>query len=126
MTATSLMGNWRRMYDHVNQGCKWTGGGTAGCGAANPSALGTHWFKTSCSLGGPTLSDGFFLATARGKYFNWDFGLNTLRTDVDTWVELSLNPGTGVSWNFTHTATGEFSFLLTGHLNISSGSNTCF
>lgn len=121
LTETTGSANWH--YVDVTDVCKLISGGSPSCWAANPSALGTHWFNSSCF--GFNANPFGVDYNAGGFYFNWDFGLNTLRTDVSQSVRIELRHSIGVITSFAHADSGEFSALIYGSF-FQSGFNTCF
>lgn len=54
------------------------------CWAANPSSLGTHWYVASCVNGSPVYGSSRTDVThdSDAAYYNYDFQLDTTRTDV--------------------------------------------
>lgn len=88
------------------------------CSAANPSALGTHWFKKSCQPGGMVYNSTSTQVCHdhHGSYYNYDFGLNSLRTDASHGTRIcGRNDGYfGYSWSYTDS--GEWSILIYGRL----------
>lgn len=121
LTETIGVANWH--YVDTPGVCKLISSGSPVCWAANPSALGTHWFNSAC-VGFNAEPFGVDYNTG-GTYFNWDFGLNTLRTDVGQTVRIHLQHSIGVITSWSHTDGGEFAALIFGSF-YQSGFNTCF
>lgn len=93
--------NWTRAVDR--------------CWAANPSALGTHWFIDWCTGDGGYFKGGDapVCNRAEGKYHNDDFLDNTKRTHVQQWVETCGGNGFA-RFTWSHSDWGEAAGLLTG------------
>ena len=86
-----------------------------GCWAANPSSLGTHWFVSSCQLGGPWYPSATRVCNEnRGYYYNWDFEDENLRTDVSQWSWMCGRNDALYDFNWSHNDSGEFSLLIYG------------
>lgn len=86
-----------------------------GCWAANPSSLGTHWFVSSCQLGGPWYPSATRVCNDnRGYYYNWDFEDENLRTNVSQWSWMCGRNDALYDFNWSHNDSGEFSLLIYG------------
>lgn len=89
--------------------------------AANPSALGTHWFVDSSSYlshGATSYFGGAYVYSNIDAYFhNYDFGNDNLITNVEheNMVKGYHNGNIGSSYVFQ--ATGEFHYLLSGSIS---------
>lgn len=85
-----------------------------GCWAANPSALGTHWYNSSCSLGAAYYNSNRACNSNTGSYYNYDFldaSQGTFATDSD-WL-CGRNDAT-FDYNWSHNDSGEASLLIYG------------
>ena len=122
LTRTHAGGTWNKVAISETR-CRLIDAGSGGCWAANPSAFNTHWFASSCSYY-DALSTGVDY-NAIGNYYNWDFLLPNLRTDVTQSVRIRLVHGTGVAVSFSHVDSGEASSLIYGSY-YQTGTNTCF
>jgi hypothetical protein len=117
LTRTTASGSW---YEYGAAVCRLHASGAGTCWSANPSALGTHWFTSNCGWTSPTtLVD----INVVGSYYNYDFGLPSLITNVTQNVRIRLI--NGISITFSHNDSGEFSSLLFG-VYWQQGHNTCF
>lgn len=86
--------------------------------AANPSALGTHWFISNYSHFGP-----FPLAAGTqvyhrmsGDYYNYDFGIPSYRTDVHETAAITARNDGYFNYSWNHTDSGEGAWLIFGRL----------
>lgn len=122
LTETTADGSWLKVSISETK-CRLMDAGTGGCWAANPSSLGTHWFQSSCAFFDARTFGVDYNST--GSYYNWDFGLDSLRTDVTQSVRIRLEHSIGVVASFSHTDSGEWSYLIYGSF-YEAGDNTCF
>lgn len=85
-----------------------------GCWAANPSALGTHWFNGSCALGAAYYNSNRACNANTGSYYNYDFvdpNQGTFVTDSD-WLCGRNDAQFDYSWS--HNDSGEGAILIYG------------
>lgn len=85
-----------------------------GCWAANPSALGTHWYNSSCSLGAAYYNSNRACNANTGSYYNYDFvdpNAGTFVTDSD-WL-CGRNDAI-FDYNWSHSDSGEGALLIYG------------
>jgi len=86
-----------------------------GCWAANPSALGTHWFVSSCATGGPYYTSSTRVCNDHaGSYYNYDFLDASQRTDVSDSDWLCGRNDAMFDYNWSHNDSGEASLLIYG------------
>lgn len=87
---------------------------TDGCWGANPSPLGTNWFVTSCSSASPyyAASNTKVYNAAFGNYQNWDFGNNSVDTNVSHWSLLGGQNNSSYTYSWSASDWGEGSGLL--------------
>ncbi len=88
------------------------------CAAANPSALGTHWFKKTCQPGRLwyTNSSTKVCHEHRGSYYNWDFGLDSRRTDSSHYTLICGRNDIYFNYSWSYTDSGEAAILIRGRL----------
>ena len=81
--------------------------------AACPSEMGTHWYVRNYSKSGPYYYQWYTKGSGHASYYNYDFMLDHLRTDVShsIWIRGTWGDATGhysVDW----TRSGEYWWLL--------------
>lgn len=93
------------------------------CWAASPSSLGTHWYVASCVNGSPVYGPGRTDVThdSDAAYYNYDFQLDTTRTDVWHWIRLRGYAAGGYWYTFSYSDAGEGADLLTYEVYEGSG-----
>jgi hypothetical protein len=122
LTRTSASGSWNKVAISETK-CRLVDTGSGNCWAANPSPVDTHWFNSSCNTF-DALTVGVDRNTV-GSYYNWDFMLDNLQTNVTQSVRIRLVHSIGVVTSWAHSDSGEWSTLIYGSF-YEQGSNTCF
>ncbi len=122
LTNTTANASWSAYED--SGGCQWSAPLSGTCWGANPSPLNTHWFISSCQKF-PSSSYLNLDLTVVGNYYNWDFGNPSQATYVTQTARISLATGIGVSIDWSHYESGEYSSLAFGWFS-QNGTNNCF
>lgn len=96
---------------------------TGNCTAAFPSKFGTHWYTDRCEW---TQYDiihyGYAVASnIEADYYNYDFGDNSLRTDVSHGIYIEGLQNGSSNYDVTWSRSGEFSLLLDLDIVIDNG-----
>jgi len=113
LTETSSKLEWTT---YTNGTVKWNRR-TDSCSAANPSALGTHWFTKSCQPGTVWYTSSSRVCHEhRGSYYNYDFLVASKRTDASQYIMICGRNDGFFDYRWTHTDSGEGSFLIFGWL----------
>lgn len=112
LTATTTELAWRVFWDGTVNWL-WT---VRSCWAANPSALGTHWFVDSCQRGIPWFASWTKVCNqTSGSYHNTDFPLSDNHY-ADQWTLICGRNDAMFEYNWTHEDMGPFSGLIFGWL----------
>jgi len=90
--------------------------------AANPSAVGTHWYTEWTRNYNHEYLDGYTRIRKKGEagYYNWDWGYDNQRTDVDHWVVIYANNNGTYNYYIGWSRSGEDASIL--DLDIRRGS----
>jgi hypothetical protein len=111
LTETSTSLTW---YVYSSGSVAWTNY-SDGCWAANPSALGTHWYTSYCGYGSPWYASAYYACNANsGRYYNWDFGSNTQITEVAQTAKICGRNDAYYDYWWSHNDAGEASYLIFG------------